>query len=42
MKRMGVSWSSSLTVFAKSKPSISGIMMSEIMRSTRVPPYITS
>ena len=42
MKSMGISELSSRTVRANSKPSISGIMMSDIMRSTSVPPYMTS
>ena len=42
IKRMGISWFSSRTVLANSKPSIPGIMMSERIRSNRLPPYMAS
>ena len=42
MKRIGISLFRSRTVSANAKPSTSGIMMSEMIRSKIVPPYIAS
>lgn len=42
INRMGISWFSSRTVLANSKPSVPGIIMSETIRSNSVPPYIAS